>query len=214
MTAAATPTAAPPATKHNNNTNSINTDNNKNNNNKNNNNSNNNNNNNNSTQFIQSQGFSNTTNHPTNINSPSSINGGSLHHTNSSSLSAFSFSSASPPNHPHSPAGPPTTDKNEHIINSKDNNTSTNIMIDSPSLHHNQQNPPSINTKLEDQKRQFTDTFKDNLSPAKKRTSKSAANPPPRKRTTRACDQCNHLRTKCDGKNPCAHCIGIFCLDL
>lgn len=29
---------------------------------------------------------------------------------------------------------------------------------------------------------------------------------PPRKRTTRACDQCNQLRTKCDGRNPCAHC--------
>lgn len=32
---------------------------------------------------------------------------------------------------------------------------------------------------------------------------------PPRKRTTRACDQCNHLRTKCDGKNPCAHCTEL-----
>lgn len=32
---------------------------------------------------------------------------------------------------------------------------------------------------------------------------------PPRKRTTRACDQCNHLRTKCDGQNPCAHCTGM-----
>ncbi|KAF7500402.1 hypothetical protein DV113_001599 [Geotrichum candidum] len=60
-------------------------------------------------------------------------------------------------------------------------------MIDSPSFQ--QQNPPGINTKLDDQKRQFSDTFKDNLSPAKKRNSKSAANPPPRKRTTRASSQ-------------------------
>ncbi|CAN6635121.1 hypothetical protein TRVA0_015S00518 [Trichomonascus vanleenenianus] len=30
-----------------------------------------------------------------------------------------------------------------------------------------------------------------------------------RKRTTRACDQCNQLRTKCDGMQPCAHCIEL-----
>lgn len=29
-----------------------------------------------------------------------------------------------------------------------------------------------------------------------------------RKRITRACDQCNQMRTKCDGQNPCAHCKG------
>jgi xylanolytic transcriptional activator XlnR len=27
-----------------------------------------------------------------------------------------------------------------------------------------------------------------------------------RRRISRACDQCNQLRTKCDGKHPCAHC--------
>lgn len=42
-----------------------------------------------------------------------------------------------------------------------------------------------------------------------RRKSKNPANPPPRKRTTRACDQCNHLRTKCDGKQPCSHCIAV-----
>ncbi|PGH07024.1 hypothetical protein GX51_02064 [Blastomyces parvus] len=31
-----------------------------------------------------------------------------------------------------------------------------------------------------------------------------------RRRISRACDQCNQLRTKCDGKAPCAHCIGII----
>ena len=31
--------------------------------------------------------------------------------------------------------------------------------------------------------------------------------PSPRKRISRACDQCNQLRTKCDGEKPCAHCI-------
>ena len=29
-----------------------------------------------------------------------------------------------------------------------------------------------------------------------------------RRRISRACDQCNQLRTKCDGKGPCAHCVG------
>lgn len=31
---------------------------------------------------------------------------------------------------------------------------------------------------------------------------------PVRRRISRACDQCNQLRTKCDGMSPCAHCIG------
>jgi xylanolytic transcriptional activator XlnR len=29
-----------------------------------------------------------------------------------------------------------------------------------------------------------------------------------RRRISRACDQCNQLRTKCDGQSPCAHCTG------
>lgn len=34
-----------------------------------------------------------------------------------------------------------------------------------------------------------------------------------RRRISRACDQCNQLRTKCDGKSPCQHCIefGLTC---
>ena len=31
-----------------------------------------------------------------------------------------------------------------------------------------------------------------------------------RRRISRACDQCNHLRTKCHGGNPCAHCVGRY----
>jgi xylanolytic transcriptional activator XlnR len=31
---------------------------------------------------------------------------------------------------------------------------------------------------------------------------------PVRRRISRACDQCNQLRTKCDGQSPCAHCVG------
>ncbi|PNS18741.1 Xylanolytic transcriptional activator xlnR [Sphaceloma murrayae] len=36
---------------------------------------------------------------------------------------------------------------------------------------------------------------------------------PVRRRISRACDQCNQLRTKCDGKFPCAHCVefGLTC---
>lgn len=38
----------------------------------------------------------------------------------------------------------------------------------------------------------------------------SGTSGPVRRRISRACDQCNQLRTKCDGKNPCAHCVGKF----
>ncbi|KAF1810428.1 hypothetical protein P152DRAFT_467847 [Eremomyces bilateralis CBS 781.70] len=36
---------------------------------------------------------------------------------------------------------------------------------------------------------------------------------PVRRRISRACDQCNQLRTKCDGRSPCAHCseYGLTC---
>jgi hypothetical protein len=33
---------------------------------------------------------------------------------------------------------------------------------------------------------------------------------PVRRRISRACDQCNQLRTKCDGKTICAHCVGML----
>lgn len=38
----------------------------------------------------------------------------------------------------------------------------------------------------------------------------SSSSAPVRRRISRACDQCNQLRTKCDGQSPCAHCIGDF----
>jgi hypothetical protein len=37
---------------------------------------------------------------------------------------------------------------------------------------------------------------------------------PVRRRISRACDQCNQLRTKCDGQSPCAHCVGMCYLHL
>ncbi|KAK5660544.1 hypothetical protein OQA88_13093 [Cercophora sp. LCS_1] len=41
----------------------------------------------------------------------------------------------------------------------------------------------------------------------------TGAQGPIRRRISRACDQCNQLRTKCDGQHPCAHCIefGLGC---
>ncbi|KAI9679000.1 MAG: hypothetical protein M1822_007426 [Bathelium mastoideum] len=41
----------------------------------------------------------------------------------------------------------------------------------------------------------------------------SSGGGPVRRRISRACDQCNQLRTKCDGKTPCAHCVefGLTC---
>ncbi|EUC35362.1 hypothetical protein COCCADRAFT_90908 [Bipolaris zeicola 26-R-13] len=41
----------------------------------------------------------------------------------------------------------------------------------------------------------------------------NSASGPVRRRISRACDQCNQLRTKCDGKQSCAHCIefGLTC---
>lgn len=39
-------------------------------------------------------------------------------------------------------------------------------------------------------------------------TSPTSSSTPIRRRISRACDQCNQLRTKCDGQNPCAHCVG------
>lgn len=43
--------------------------------------------------------------------------------------------------------------------------------------------------------------------------SKSTNTAPVRRRISRACDQCNQLRTRCDGQDPCAHCseFGISC---
>ncbi|RDW69553.1 hypothetical protein BP6252_08573 [Coleophoma cylindrospora] len=43
--------------------------------------------------------------------------------------------------------------------------------------------------------------------------SSNANSGPVRRRISRACDQCNQLRTKCDGQTPCAHCVefGLGC---
>ncbi|KAE8403520.1 Xylanolytic transcriptional activator xlnR [Aspergillus pseudonomiae] len=54
---------------------------------------------------------------------------------------------------------------------------------------------------------------RDQLAEARSAIRKSSNSGPVRRRISRACDQCNQLRTKCDGQNPCAHCIefGLTC---
>ncbi|KAE8131711.1 Xylanolytic transcriptional activator xlnR [Aspergillus pseudotamarii] len=54
---------------------------------------------------------------------------------------------------------------------------------------------------------------RDQLAEARSTIRKSSNSGPVRRRISRACDQCNQLRTKCDGQNPCAHCIefGLTC---
>lgn len=45
------------------------------------------------------------------------------------------------------------------------------------------------------------------------RAGASGGEQPVRRRISRACDQCNQLRTKCDGQQPCSHCdeFGLTC---
>ncbi|PWY89042.1 Xylanolytic transcriptional activator xlnR [Aspergillus heteromorphus CBS 117.55] len=54
---------------------------------------------------------------------------------------------------------------------------------------------------------------RDALVEARSPIRKNSSSAPVRRRISRACDQCNQLRTKCDGQNPCAHCVefGLTC---
>lgn len=65
---------------------------------------------------------------------------------------------------------------------------------------HNKQNGVSSEGKLQH------DALADSRSKIRKGSSANAV----RRRITRACDQCNQLRTKCDGQQPCAHCAGML----
>lgn len=49
---------------------------------------------------------------------------------------------------------------------------------------------------------------RDPLAEARSAIRKDFSATPVRRRISRACDQCNQLRTKCDGQQPCAHCVG------
>lgn len=50
-------------------------------------------------------------------------------------------------------------------------------------------------------------TRRESASVGKSGRSSSGHGQPVRRRISRACDQCNQLRTKCDGQSPCAHCV-------
>jgi xylanolytic transcriptional activator XlnR len=49
---------------------------------------------------------------------------------------------------------------------------------------------------------------RNHLSDARSSIRKHSDTAAVRRRISRACDQCNQLRTKCDGQTPCAHCSG------
>lgn len=51
---------------------------------------------------------------------------------------------------------------------------------------------------------------RDALAEARSTIRKSSTATPVRRRISRACDQCNQLRTKCDGQQPCVHCLGSY----
>lgn len=67
----------------------------------------------------------------------------------------------------------------------------------------------AVPVPVQDKKRKRGAPTKSKVSKSKGSTDGGQA---PRKRTTRACDQCNHLRTKCNGQHPCAHCVGKYIL--
>lgn len=58
-----------------------------------------------------------------------------------------------------------------------------------------------------------TPAVRDTLSDARSNIRKHSDAAAVRRRISRACDQCNQLRTKCDGQSPCAHCTesGLSC---
>lgn len=80
-----------------------------------------------------------------------------------------------------------------------DSNTSNN----KTTLNHN--NPANNNNAVSGFR---SLSHRDPLADARSAIRKNSASAPVRRRISRACDQCNQLRTKCDGQNPCAHCIG------
>ncbi|GLA00131.1 hypothetical protein AnigIFM60653_007199 [Aspergillus niger] len=82
------------------------------------------------------------------------------------------------------------------------------------SMSHTKDQPPFDNEKNQSTGSGFRDTLqRDPLVEARSAIRKTSSSAPVRRRISRACDQCNQLRTKCDGQHPCAHCIefGLTC---
>jgi xylanolytic transcriptional activator XlnR len=86
-----------------------------------------------------------------------------------------------------------------------------------PDYHHPQPPPPLLHNGTNGVKTaQMYDTM--NLQAGRKRNGSEleavdTSDAGVRRRISRACDQCNSLRTKCDGKHPCQHCTdnGLPC---
>ncbi|KAA8648285.1 putative C6 transcription factor [Aspergillus tanneri] len=77
-------------------------------------------------------------------------------------------------------------------------------------LYGSDENKPSNNNTISGFK---SLTHRDPLAESRSAIRKNSTSTPIRRRISRACDQCNQLRTKCDGQSPCAHCIefGFTC---
>ena len=83
------------------------------------------------------------------------------------------------------------------------------------SMSHTKDQPPFDNEKNQSTGSGFRDALqRDPLVEARSAIRKTSSSAPVRRRISRACDQCNQLRTKCDGQHPCAHCIGRLSLFL
>ncbi|KAL4893576.1 Xylanolytic transcriptional activator xlnR [Aspergillus ambiguus] len=86
------------------------------------------------------------------------------------------------------------------------------------SFKHSDQNPPNPTGTHSTDSLPSSDlksaSHRDPLAEARSAIRKNSSTAAPvRRRISRACDQCNQLRTKCDGQHPCAHCIefGLTC---
>ncbi|CAI7644684.1 hypothetical protein PCG10_009098 [Penicillium crustosum] len=90
------------------------------------------------------------------------------------------------PSDPGNTLGPKTSKHPQHLLYSEQNGS---------------------NSSLKDPE------LRNSLTEARSAIRKNSSATPARRRISRACDQCNQLRTKCDGHNPCAHCVefGLSC---
>ena len=110
--------------------------------------------------------------------------------------------------------GSPQYNAMGHYTQSSSNNTSKDPSI-SGNDENNNDNTDNTNNENNNDIDTMSGTRESHRDPLAEtqsaiRKKSSMAGTPVRRRISRACDQCNQLRTKCDGQNPCAHCIGDF----
>lgn len=102
----------------------------------------------------------------------------------------------------------------ESTINNNKSNNSTSIVnnsMDNFSKETSDSSPSNTNPKPSST---ITTDSNSNGNNNNTTNANNDKNKKVRKRTTRACDQCNQLRTKCDGMQPCAHCKGMPILNI